>query len=168
MQAKHEGKSLAEVAVEGVEYHEGKPWSIDADAYFPCATQNELDEDAAKKIVTSAKILIEGANMPLTAAAAHVVQESGVHYVPGKAANAGGVAVSGLEMVQNASHLPWPCEKVEEELQKIMQRIHAQCVAYGSGTHGAGDEKSTKVDYVTGANRAAFTRVFSAMEKLGW
>lgn len=154
--------NLSSLTIEGAEYREGKPWQqVAADAYFPCATQNELDQADAEAIIVHAKLLIEGANMPLTDEAAQVVRGNGVVYVPGKAANAGGVAVSGLEMAQNAGHLPWECDRVEEELQKIMQRIHDQCVTHGTNKNGT-------VDYVNGANIAGFTRVFSAMEKLGW
>ena len=154
-------ENLSSLSIEGTSYHKGKPWqAVAADAYFPCATQNELDEADAEVIITTAKLIVEGANMPLTDAAAKVVRKSSAVYVPGKAANAGGVAVSGLEMAQNAGHLPWECDRVESELQKIMQRIHTQCVTYGRGEDGT-------VDYVNGANIAGFARVFSGMEKLG-
>ena len=96
------GKSLADIEIEEVEYHEGKVWSVQADAYFPCATQNELAVDDATGLVAHAKLLVEGANMPLTAEALAVVRKSDVLYAPGKASNAGGVAVSGIEMAQNA------------------------------------------------------------------
>jgi glutamate dehydrogenase (NADP+) len=155
--------SLSSLSIDGAEYRPGAPWrEVVADAYFPCATQNEVDEMSANAIVEHAKLMVEGANMPLTDAAAKVIRASHVVYVPGKAANAGGVAVSGLEMAQNAGHLPWECDRVESELQKIMQRIHAQCVEYGT------DKETGAVDYVNGANLAGFARVFSAMEKLGW
>lgn len=162
MAHKREGNGLGTLSLDGVTYHEGKPWQqIAADAYFPCATQNEAGEEDAKAIVAHAKLLIEGANMPLAANAVHYLQKSNVVYVPGKAANAGGVAVSGLEMAQNASHLPWECERVEDELKKIMQRIHERCVEYGKGEDGT-------VDYVRGANIGGFVRVFAGMGKLGW
>ena len=153
------GKSLADIEIEEVEYHEGKVWSVQADAYFPCATQNELAVDDATGLVAHAKLLVEGANMPLTAEALAVVRKSDVLYAPGKASNAGGVAVSGIEMAQNAGRYAWTCEAVEIELQKIITHIHKQCVRCGKN----GDQ----VDYVKGANIAGFVRVFNAMKKLG-
>lgn len=155
------GHSLAQIAITGAEYCEGKPWGVAADAYFPCATQNEMDGGEAAGLAAYAKLLVEGANMPLTAEAVAALQSSAAAYVPGKAANAGGVAVSGLEMAQNASRLPWPCDRVEEELKNIMLRIHDRCVEYGQREDGT-------IDYVKGANVGGFVRVFSAMEKLGW
>ena len=134
-------------------------WSVQADAYFPCATQNELAVDDATGLVAHAKLLVEGANMPLTAEALAVVRKSDVLYAPGKASNAGGVAVSGIEMAQNAGRYAWTCEAVETELQKIITHIHKQCVRCGKN----GDQ----VDYVKGANIAGFVRVFNAMKKLG-
>jgi len=89
------------------------------------------------------------------------VRSTKVLYAPGKASNAGGVSVSGIEMAQNAGHYAWTCEKVDEELQKIMRHIHAQCVAHGEQENGA-------IDYVNGANIAGFKRVMGAMKKLGW
>lgn len=160
--AKKEGKNLAEVELDGVKYSEGKVWqNVEADAYFPCATQNEVDENDAKAIIKNAKLVVEGANMPLTAEALKVVRESNVLYAPGKASNAGGVSVSGIEMAQNAGHYAWSCERVDEELQKIMNQIHSQCVSHGKNADG-------KVDYVNGANIAGFKRVMGAMWKLGW
>lgn len=158
---KAKGKTLKELSVTATEYHEGAPWGVKVDAYFPCATQNEIDKVAAEQIVEHASLLVEGANMPLTAEAVAVLQKSDAIYVPGKAANAGGVAVSGLEMAQNASRMPWGCEKVESELKKIMLRIHDQCVEYGELENGL-------VDYVGGANRAGLQRVLNAMKALGW
>lgn len=154
--------TLETLSIAGATYHEGKPWQhVAADVYVPCATQNEVDAADAERMLTHATLVIEGANMPLTDEAMKVIRHSGVVYVPGKAANAGGVAVSGLEMAQNANHLPWECDRVESELKKIMQRIHAQCVT-------AGQREDGSVDYVAGANLAGFKRVISAMEKLGW
>lgn len=159
---KDANKSLAEISVEGAEYCEGKVWQkITADAYFPCATQNEVSKEDAEIMINSAKLIVEGANMPLDAAALEVVRATTIPFAPGKAANAGGVSVSGLEMAQNASHYAWTCERVDEELQKIMKNIHAQCVTNGSGKDG-------HIDYVNGANIAGFKRVFDAMKKLGW
>ena len=133
-------------------------WNVEAEAYFPCATQNELNEEDAKQVVESAKLIVEGANMPLTADAQSLVREAGVLYAPGKAANAGGVTVSGIEMAQNAGHYSWSPEQIDSELQKIMRHIHTECI-----THGA---MESKVDYVVGANIAGFKRVFAAMKKL--
>lgn len=157
---KSNGHSLSECSVDGAEYHEGKVWDISADAYFPCATQNEMDSSAAKKVVESAKLIVEGANMPLTAEAQHIVREKRLPYAPGKASNAGGVSVSGIEMAQNAGHYAWDYERIDSELQKIMKNIHAACVEEGT-VDGA-------VDYVRGANLAGFKRVSGAMRKLGW
>jgi glutamate dehydrogenase (NADP+) len=159
--AKDEGKSLKEIKIDGATYHEGKVWSVTAEAYFPCATQNELDVNDVDKILKTAKLIVEGANMPLTAEAQQKVREAKILYAPGKASNAGGVSVSGIEMAQNAGHYAWSCERVDEELQKIMKHIHGQCVVHGKSDDGY-------VDYVNGANKAAFKRVMSAMWKLGW
>lgn len=167
---KSDRKNLSDIVVDGAEYQVGTVWGVPADLYFPCATQNEVDKTAAETIIKHATMLVEGANMPLTAEAAHALQESCVLYAPGKAANAGGVAVSGLEMAQNASHYPWECDVVDDKLQKIMQHVHAQCVQYGQkhdNEKDAGDS-ITRVDYVVGANRAGLHRVMDAMEALGW
>lgn len=162
MAHKRAGTNLDSLSLIGATYHAGTPWqAVTADLYVPCATQNEVVAADATAMTGHAKLIVEGANMPLTAEAVEIVRDTPVVYVPGKAANAGGVAVSGLEMAQNASHLPWECERVEQELQHIMQRIHEQCVRYGKTAEGS-------IDYVTGANVAGFVRVFSGMEKLGW
>ena len=158
--AKSDRKNLSDVSIKETEYFEGPAWGVAADMYFPCATQNEIDKDSAKEIVKSAELIAEGANMPLTAEAVEVVQEAGVLYAPGKAANAGGVAVSGLEMAQNASHYPWTAEDVDQKLHELMQRVHNQCVEHG--------QKKDSVDSVAGANRAGLARVMEAMEGLGW
>lgn len=158
--------NLDTLSVDGAEYGEGKVWEVKADLYFPCATQNELDEADAKEIIQHAVMIVEGANMPLTANAAHLVQASAVMYAPGKAANAGGVAVSGLEMSQNASHLSWECDVVDAKLRAIMQHVHDQCVQFGAEKNTSGEE--TTVDYVAGANRAGLARVMEAMKSLGW
>ena len=158
---KKSGKNLEEVRVSGATYHEGSLWqSVTADAYFPCATQNEVTEEDARAMVKSAKLIVEGANMPLTEKAAHTVREAGIPFAPGKAANAGGVAVSGLEMAQHAAHYAWTKERVDEELRNIMTNIHTLCVENGQTPSG--------IDYVVGANVAGFKRVFEAMKKLGW
>lgn len=141
----------------GAEYFEGKtPWHIPCDAAFPSATQNELNEEAAKTLVKNGcKLVSEGANMPSTPEAVDVFQENGVLFGPGKAANAGGVATSGLEMSQNAMHLTWTREEVDQRLLKIMQDIHQNCVEHG--------KDGGEVNYVKGANVAGFIKVADAM-----
>ena len=134
-----------------------KPWHLPADIALPCATQNELDADAARALVRSGvKCVAEGANMPCTAEAVEVLQAAGVLYGPGKAANAGGVATSGLEMSQNAMRLSWPRDEVDQRLLGIMRGIHDMCVRYGQRADGT-------VDYVDGANIAGFVKVADAM-----
>jgi glutamate dehydrogenase (NADP+) len=161
MKIKKRGMSLNEVALSGGEHHAGTPWqNVVADAYFPCATQNELNENDALAIAKHAKLVVEGANMPLTKQAMAVLKTAGVPVGPGKAANAGGVSVSGLEMSQHASHYAWSREAVDAELKKIMNNIHALCVKNGETKDG--------IDYSKGANIAGFKRVFEAMKKLGW
>ncbi|MDH3492084.1 MAG: NADP-specific glutamate dehydrogenase [Acidobacteriota bacterium] len=150
---------ISEYAKEySVEYHEGmKPWNVPCDLALPCATQNEIDlEDAASLVKNGCKAVSEGANMPTTTQGVNVFQEAGIIYGPGKAANAGGVAVSGLEMTQNSARIKWSREEVDERLQKIMRQIHMSCVEHGSN----GDKT---VDYVRGANVAGFIKVADAM-----
>lgn len=144
------------------EYREGQtPWSVACDIALPCATQNELDvEDAKQLIKTGVRVVAEGANMPTTAAAASLFREHQILFAPGKAANAGGVAVSGLEQSQNAMRVPWTREDVDGRLQRIMASIHEQCVQYGNG-------EPDYVDYVKGANVAGFVRVADAMIAYG-
>lgn len=139
-------------------YYEGqKPWGVKADVALPCATQNELNEEDAKKLVANGCMLVaEGANMPSTPEAINVFQKAGILYAPGKASNAGGVAVSGLEMAQNAQHLYWTREEVDKRLQGIMKDIHTKCVDFGKLESG-------KIDYVRGANIGGFVRVADAM-----
>ncbi|MEM7548317.1 MAG: NADP-specific glutamate dehydrogenase [Bacteroidota bacterium] len=141
------------------EYHEGKkPWNVKCDLAFPSATQNEINEDDAKALVGNGVIgIYEGANMPTTAAGTEVFRENKIIYSPGKAANAGGVATSGLEMSQNAQRLYWEREEVDSKLQNIMKNIHDKCVKYGK------DPDSDHVDYVKGANIAGFVKVADAM-----
>ncbi len=140
------------------EYHEGlRPWGIKCDIAMPNATQNEVNEDEAKTLVSNGCICIsEGANMPSTPEAVEVFQKAGTLYGLGKAANAGGVAVSGLEMTQNSMRLNWSREEVDERLQRIMKDIHATCVKYGKRDDGT-------VDYVQGANIGGFVKVAEAM-----
>jgi glutamate dehydrogenase (NADP+) len=155
------GKTLKDTAVANASYHDGAPWQrVPADLYIPCATQNEVTETDAVKMAAHAKLVVEGANMPLTPGAVSVLRAAAIPFAPGKAANAGGVSVSGLEMAQNASLLPWSHSRVDEELRSIMTHIHAECVTYGTAAHG--------IDYVLGANIGGFKRVFEAMKKLGW
>jgi glutamate dehydrogenase (NADP+) len=142
----------------GVPYYAGeKPWKIPCDIALPCAVQNELNEEDAKLLVKNGcKLVAEGANMPTTPEAIEVLQENEVLYAPGKAANAGGVATSGLEMSQNSIRLSWTREEVESKLKGIMHNIHEQCVHYGKKEDGT-------IDYVKGANIAGFVRVADAM-----
>jgi len=139
------------------EYHEGKrPWSVACDAAFPSSTENEVDkEDAELLIKNNCKVISEGANMPSTPEAIEIYQKNKMLFGPGKAANAGGVAVSGLEMTQNSMRLPWSRAEVDQRLHTIMKNIHATCVKYGSD----GDY----VDYVKGANIGGFVKVADAM-----
>ncbi len=140
-----------------VPFFEGKrPWEVKCDIALPCATQNELDEADAKLLVANGCMcLSEGANMPCTPEAVEVFQSAKILYAPGKAANAGGVATSGLEMSQNSLRFNWTRTEVDEKLHRIMKDIHEQCVRYGTD----GDF----VDYVKGANIAGFMKVANAM-----
>ena len=138
-----------------------KPWYEKADIALPCATQNELDEDAAKALITNGVIAVsEGANMPSTPGAIRVFQEAKILYAPGKASNAGGVSVSGLEMSQNSERLSWTAEEVDSRLHVIMEDIHANCVKYGTEPDGY-------INYVKGANVAGFMKVAKAMMAQG-
>jgi len=141
----------------GLTYLEGKqPWSVPVDIALPCATQNELDVEAAQTLIANGvKAVAEGANMPTTIEATDLFLDAGVLFAPGKAANAGGVATSGLEMAQNAGRISWKAEEVDARLQHIMLDIHQACVEYG------GEEKQTH--YVRGANIAGFVKVADAM-----
>lgn len=142
----------------GCQYFEGqKPWGMPCDIALPCAIQNEIDEDDANELVNNGCMLVaEGANMPSTPEAIAVFQNNGILYAPGKASNAGGVAVSGLEMSQNSIRMYWTKEEVEGRLRVIMQNIHQQCRQYGKTSNG-------HIDYVKGANIAGFVRVADAM-----
>lgn len=138
-------------------YHEGRPWSVKCDIALPCATQNELNEEEANALIkNNVMVVAEGANMPCTPEAIDAFQQARVLFGPGKAANAGGVATSGLEMSQNALKLSWSRKKVEGKLIVIMHDIHESCVAYGRQEDGF-------VDYVKGANIAGFVKVADAM-----
>ncbi|WP_426578253.1 NADP-specific glutamate dehydrogenase [Xenorhabdus stockiae] len=141
----------------GLTFLEGQnPWSVPVDIALPCATQNELHlEDAKILIQNGVKLVAEGANMPATIAATDAFLEAGVLFAPGKAANAGGVATSGLEMSQNAIRQNWKAEKVDIRLHHIMLDIHQSCVEYGG--------EGKQINYVQGANIAGFVKVADAM-----
>ncbi len=140
---------------------DGSIWDVPCDVALPCATQNELDEAAAKQLVANGVVAVaEGANMPTTPSAVALLQEAGVLFAPGKAANAGGVATSALEMQQNASRDAWSFEYTEERLAQIMAGIHDRCVE-------TADEYGTPGNYVLGANIAGFTKVADAILALG-
>ncbi len=143
---------------ESAEFYEGKrPWELKVDIALPCAIQNELDENDAKQLVGNGCICVsEGANMPCTPEAIEIFQEKSILYGPGKAANAGGVATSGLEMTQNSMKLHWTREEVDEKLHKIMYDIHNACAENGKREDGS-------IDYVKGANIAGFLKVANAM-----
>jgi glutamate dehydrogenase (NADP+) len=138
-------------------YFEGRyPWEVECDVAFPSATQNEIHADDAKKLVKNGCICVaEGANMPSTPEAVRVFQKAKILYGPGKAANAGGVAVSGLEMSQNSERLSWTREEVDRRLRNIMTEIHRTCVKYG--------KEANYTDYVKGANIGGFIKVADAM-----
>ena len=141
-------------------FHEGRPWQIPADITLPCATQNEISlADAQTLVKNGVKAISEGANMPTELAAIHAFQEAGVIFGPAKAANAGGVAVSGLEQSQNSLRLSWSKDEVDERLRGIMENIHSQCVAHGQEKDG--------MNYVKGANIAGFIKVADAMMAYG-
>jgi glutamate dehydrogenase (NADP+) len=146
----------------GCDYFEGeRPWHVAADLAFPCATQNEINlEEAQAMVHNGVKAVAEGANMPTELDAVHYLQEHGVLFAPAKAANAGGVAVSGLEQSQNALRISWSREEVDARLQGIMKEIHQTCVRYGPQNHGA-------TDYVVGANIGGFIKVADAMLAYG-
>lgn len=146
----------------GASYHDGKrPWNVPCDLALPCATQNELNEEEAKELVANGVIAVsEGANMPTTLEGVHVFHDAKIMYGPGKAANAGGVAVSGLEMSQNAERISWNHARLGEMLTDLMEGIHGKCVEYG-------DQGDGYVDYVKGANIAGFKKVADAMLAYG-
>ena len=142
----------------GCEFHEGaRPWSVACDIALPCATQNELNAEEAKALVANGcNCVSEGANMPCTPEAIEVFDQNKILFAPGKASNAGGVAVSGLEMSQNSLRYNWTREEVDAKLHAIMVDIHTSCVAYGSDGNGY-------TNYVKGANIAGFVKVADAM-----
>ena len=141
----------------GLEFRAGQlPWSLACDIALPCATQNELDAESAQTLLRNGCICVaEGANMPTTLEAVDIFIDAGILFAPGKASNAGGVAVSGLEMSQNAMRLLWTAGEVDSKLHNIMQSIHHACVHYG--------EENGRINYVKGANIAGFVKVADAM-----
>ncbi len=138
------------------EFSEGKPWNRPCDIALPCATQNEIKKEDAQSLADNGVICVaEGANMPCTDAAVKIFHDANVLYAPGKASNAGGVAVSGLEMSQNSKRMSWSFEDVDERLVGIMQTIHEKCAEHGKEKDG--------INYVKGANIAGFIKVADAM-----
>ena len=147
----------------GSTYHEGqRPWAVPCDLAMPCATQNELLGTDAKTLLSNGCIGVsEGANMPTDLDGVHAFKTAKILYGPGKAANAGGVAVSGLEMSQNSARISWKEEELQQLLCDIMKGIHDKCVQYG------GTADSDHIDYVKGANIAGFVKVADAMLAYG-
>ena len=145
----------------GVTFYPGqRPWAVPCDVAMPCATQNEINRSEAETLVNNGCIAVsEGANMPTEDDAVKVFQQAGVIYAPSKAANAGGVAVSGLEMSQNSARISWTEDELNRQLRDIMARIHDRCVEYG--------RENESVDYVKGANIAGFIKVADAMLAYG-
>jgi len=142
---------------EAVFIKDKRPWEVKCDIAMPCATQNELDVVDAQNLIKNGCLCVcEGANMPSTHEAISVFQQNGLLFAPGKAANAGGVAVSGLEMTQNAMKLRWPAEEVDKRLHQIMFAIHESCVHHGK-------DKNGYIDYLKGANIAGFLKVANSM-----
>jgi glutamate dehydrogenase (NADP+) len=142
----------------GAKFVAGKrPWEVNVDIALPCATQNELNGEEARNLISNGvKCVAEGANMPSTPEAITAFQQAGVLFSPGKASNAGGVATSGLEMSQNSLRLSWSREEVDQRLHGIMVSIHEACVKYGKNADGS-------IDYVKGANIAGFVKVADSM-----
>ena len=145
----------------GCEFHERKrPWSVPCDLAFPSATQNELRGDDAKILLGNGVIgVCEGANMPTDLEGVQRFLDARIQYGPAKAANAGGVAVSGLEQSQNALRVSWSREEVNEKLENLMKEIHRQCLEYG--------QEAGWINYVRGANIAGFVKVADAMRAYG-
>ncbi|QDS94119.1 NADP-specific glutamate dehydrogenase [Roseimaritima multifibrata] len=144
-----------------ISHHTGiRPWQVPCQVAMPCATQNEIDESDADQLIRQGVIAVcEGANMPATVPAVHLLRDKKILHAPGKASNAGGVAVSGLEQTQNAMRISWSREEVDERLQKIMRQIHQRCVAHG--------KVNGRIDYVVGANIGGFQKVAEAMLAYG-
>ena len=158
--------SLADytAAFAGSSWHEGEtPWGVACDIALPCATQNEMDQAGAELLVANGCIAVsEGANMPVNLDGVKVFKAAGILYAPGKASNAGGVAVSGLEMSQNSGRVSWSEEQLQDHLRSIMKEIHDTCATYGAGRLPNGG-----CDYVKGANIAGFVKVADAMLAFG-
>ncbi len=157
----HRGRISEYAEKFGCDYYEGqRPWGVPADIAFPSATQNEINEADAQALVRNGIMAVgEGANMPTESDAVRVFLDARILYAPGKASNAGGVTVSGLEQTQNSLRLSWTRGEVDTRLQSIMKDIHAQCVKYG--------EEGDWVNYVNGANLGGFVRVADAMLAYG-
>jgi glutamate dehydrogenase (NADP+) len=164
LKGKRRGR-ISEYAKEfkGAEFHAGKtPWGVPCQLALPCATQNELLGPDAETLVRNGCIAVsEGANMPTNLEGVHYFKAAGILFAPGKAANAGGVAVSGLEMSQNSARMSWKEEELQTLLLDIMAGIHARCVEYG------GRAGTKTIDYVRGANIAGFKKVADAMLAYG-
>jgi glutamate dehydrogenase (NADP+) len=145
----------------GVKFYPGeRPWGVAANIAFPCATQNEISAGDAKAMVKNGCIAVsEGANMPTVQDGIDILQQAGVLFAPSKAANAGGVACSGLEMTQNSMRLSWSRDELNQRLRQIMAEIHERCVQHG-GENG-------QVDYVKGANIAGFVKLADAITSFG-
>jgi glutamate dehydrogenase (NADP+) len=145
----------------GVEFHrDARPWGVECEIAMPCATQNELDEQAAASLISGGLIAVcEGANMPTTTDAAHLLRKQNILHAPGKASNAGGVAVSGLEQSQNAMRVSWSRDEVDQQLQQIMNEIHRRCLEHG--------RQNGRINYIDGANIAGFQKVAEAMLAYG-
>ena len=158
----HRGRIREYAEKYSVSYLEGqRPWSVKCDVALPCATENEINQEEAKMLTSNGCFVVaEGANMPSTEDAVHHFIESKILYGPGKAANAGGVAVSGLEMTQNSMRLAWSREEVDTKLHSIMKNIHAMCVKYGT-------ETPDYINYVKGANIGGFVKVANSMMAQG-
>lgn len=141
-------------------YELKKPWGVETDIAMPCATQNEIEEEDAKDLAKNkVQMIVEGANMPTTTEAAKLLKAESVLHIPGKASNAGGVAVSGLEQTQNALRRGWSREKVDKELKEIMKSIHEKCVDYG--------KEDGQINYIKGANLAGFKKVAETLLSYG-
>lgn len=144
----------------GTEYHEGRPWGVPCDVALPCATQNEINGAEAKLLLKNGmKVISEGANMPSDQDAINAYIDAKILYGPSKAANAGGVSVSGMEMSQNSARLSWSEEELQKLLLNVMKGIHERCVEYGT--------EGKYVNYMKGANIAGFSKVADAMLAFG-
>lgn len=140
---------------------DGEVWEVECDLALPCATQNEIGRAQVEALAAGGcRLLIEGANGPVEPGAEDALAAADIIRVPGKAANAGGVAVSDFELAQQEGRLPWTRETLDARLQQVMQAIHERCVEFGEGEDG-------RVDYAAGANRAAFDRLARAMQAQG-